>query len=166
MAESTLDIEQDFLVKDSKTTNYIIGVALLAVFVVSMSYGDYGWSNYLTAICLFLIPGAVALAKGQRNTIIIRINKTGFFYAGKLITGWKLFYDATLQDKPATASNNDNFMLDFRYYSSDHSLIYTLNIPLTNTQDKSEEEIIEAINFFCHEGRQVIPDQTITQQQG
>jgi len=166
MAESTLDIEQDFLVKDSKTTNYIIGVALLAVFVVSMSYGDYGWSNYLMAICLFLIPGAVAIAKGQRNTIIIRINKTGFFYAGKLITGWKLFYDATVQDKAATGSYKDNFVLVFRYYSADHALIYTLNIPLTNTQDKSEEEIIEAINFFCHEGRQVIPDQTITQQQG
>ncbi|HJW16521.1 MAG TPA: hypothetical protein VJ499_05355 [Flavisolibacter sp.] len=166
MAEPTLNIEQDFLVKDSKITNYIIGGALLAVFVVSMSYGDYGWSNYLIAICMFLIPGAVAIAKGQQNTIIIRINKTGFFYAGKLITEWKLFYDATVQDKMATGSYRDNFVLALRYYSADHSLIYTQNIPLTNTQDRSEEEIIEAINFFCHGGKTVLPDQPISQVTG
>src|SRR6476469_1949950 len=129
MDEPKLHADQDFLVKESKSINYIAGAALLGVFLVSMSFGDYGWSNYLTAICLFFIPGVIAIAKAQKNTIIIKINKTGFFYAGRLITEWKLFYGATVQDNTATGSYKDNFVLDFRYYAADHSLIYTLSIP-------------------------------------
>jgi hypothetical protein len=164
MDESKLTIEQDFLVKESQSINYIAGAALLVVFFVSMSFGDYGWRNYLVAIGLFLIPGAIALAKGQRNSIIIKINKTGFYYAGKFITDWKSFYDARIREKMETGSYEDNFILDLRYYSTDRSLVYTLSIPLTNTQDRSEEEIIEAINFFCHDGKYVLPGETIAQQ--
>jgi hypothetical protein len=39
MDESKLTIEQDFLVKESQSINYIAGAALLVVFFVSMSFG-------------------------------------------------------------------------------------------------------------------------------
>ena len=160
MEAPPLDIEQDFLVKESKTINTMAGVALLAVFLVSLSFGDYGWYSYLMSISLFLIPGAIAIAKAQRPIIIIKINQSGFFYRGRLITAWDLFYDASVQDKMITGSYKDNFVLAFRYYAPDYSLIYTLSIPLTNTQDRSEEEIIEAINFFSHAGKPLVTGET------
>ncbi|HZF63536.1 MAG TPA: hypothetical protein VEZ55_03575, partial [Chitinophagaceae bacterium] len=83
-----------------------------------------------------------------RNATIIKINRSGFYYAGQLVTDWKLFYDAVVQDKMAVGSYRDNFILDIRYYSTDRSLLYTQSIPLTNTQDKAEEDIIEAIRFY------------------
>lgn len=104
-------------------------------------------------LCLFLIPGAIAIAKGRRNAILITINKTGFYYGGKLITDWKLFCDATVYDRRAPGKYKDNFVMDLRYYSRDYNLIYTLNIPLTNNQDKAEEEIIEAITFCSTQSR-------------
>jgi hypothetical protein len=160
MSEPKLNTEDNFLVKESKTINFIAGGALLAVFFVSFMFGDYGWSNFLIATCMFLIPGAIAIARGSRNTMIIKINKIGFFYAGQLITEWNLFYDAVVQDKMAVGSYKDNFVLDLRYYSADYSLLYTKSIPLTNTQDKSEEEIIEAINFFYSASRSTTLKQT------
>ena len=148
MSQSQLHIEGDFLVKECKTINFMTGGILLTVFFVSMMFGDFGWSNYLYAMLLFLIPGAIALAKGRRNAIIMVINKTGLYSRGELVTEWNRFYDAVVQDKLNPGSYNDNFVLDIRFYSADCSLLYTKSIPLTNNQDKAEEEIIEAINFF------------------
>jgi hypothetical protein len=148
MSDSKLIAEGDFLVKESSTINFIAGGALLAVFFVSLLFGDYGWNNFLVSICIFLIPGTLAIMRGNRNPTIMRINKNGFFYGGKLITNWQLFYDAQVYDRMAVGSYKDNFVMDLRYYSSDYSLIYTNSIPLTSTQDKVSEEIIEAINFY------------------
>lgn len=156
MNQPTLHAEGDFVVRESKAINLIAGGIMLTVFFVSMAFGDYGWSNYLFALCIFLIPGAIAIAKGRRNGIIITINKTGFYYAGKQVTDWNLFYDAVVQDKRAPGSYNDNFVLDIRFYSADHSLLYTKSIPLTNNQDKAEEEIIEAINFYYKASRKLL----------
>jgi hypothetical protein len=58
MEAPPLDIEQDFLVKESRTINTMAGVALLAVFLVSLSFGDYGWYSYL-----FLFPFSLYLAQ-------------------------------------------------------------------------------------------------------
>jgi hypothetical protein len=148
MNQTNLDAEGNFLVKESKSTNYIVGALLLAVFFISLSFGDYGWSNFLFGICIFLVPGTVAIARARRNSVIMKINATGFYYYGKLIAPRNLFKDAEVQDKTPVASYKDNFQLYFRYYSADCSLIYTRIIPLTDTQDKADEEIMEAIWFY------------------
>jgi hypothetical protein len=153
MGEQKLDIEGQFLVKESKTINFIAGGVMVALFFGTMMFADYGWSNFLFSLFLFLVPGVVAIAKGRRNGTIIRINKNGFYHAGKLVTDWKLFYDAQFYDRMKVGRFSDNFVLDLRYYSSDYSLIYTRSIPLDNSQDKAEEEIIEAIQFYCNAGR-------------
>ncbi|ANE51935.1 hypothetical protein [Flavisolibacter tropicus] len=159
MNELELTAEGEFVVRESKITNFIFGGAMLAVFFVSLFFGDYGWGNYLMGACIFLIPGAIAIAKGRRNTTIIRINKTGVYYAGRLVTDWNRFYDAVVRDKMQAGSYNDNFVLDLRYYAFDYSLLCTESIPLTNTQDKGEEEIIEAISFYKNLSKELAPSQ-------
>jgi len=153
MSEQKLTAEGEFLVKESKFINYIMGGVLIAVFFIIMMFKDEGWSNYIFAIGVFLVPGAIAIAKGRNHVTIIRINKTGFYYTGKLVSDWKQFHDAEFREKLAVGSYKDNFVLDFRYYSDDRMWIYTKSIPLTNTQDKAEEEIIDAIQFYCNVGR-------------
>lgn len=148
MSEPKFDAEGSFLVKESRSINFLAGGIMITVFCVSMAFGDYGWGNYLFGLCLFLIPGAVAIARGRRNATLMTIDKAGFYYGGKHIADWKHFYDAAVYDRRAPGRYKDNFVMDFRYYSNDFSLVYTLSIPLTNNQDKAEEEIIEAINFY------------------
>lgn len=148
MSQPKLNAESDFLVKESRSTNFIAGGFMIAVFFVSMMFGDFGWDNLLFGVCILLLPGAIAIARGKRNHTIMKINKTGIYYAGQLVTGWGLYYDAAVKEKTEVNSFRDNFVLDLRYYSPNYSLIYTRSIPLTNTHDKSEEEIIEAIRFY------------------
>ena len=143
----TLNANEDFLVKESMAVNYVAGIFLLAVFVISFAVGDYGWGPFLSATAILLIPAAFYLARAGRNAIIIRINKTGFFYAGTLVTNWKNYVDAVISQDEIVGSIQDNFALLIRYYG-DEELIYTMKIPLSNTQDKAEEEIIEAIAFY------------------
>lgn len=81
MAESKLNWEGDFHVKESRSINFMAGGIMVAVFFVSMAFGDYGWSNYIFGLGLFLIPGAIAIAKGRRNATLITINKEGFIMA-------------------------------------------------------------------------------------
>jgi hypothetical protein len=155
MTEQNFNPEGDFTVKESKTINYVAGGVMILIFAIAMIFGDLGMSNFIFALGIFLIPGAIAIGRGISNSTIIRINKTGFYYSGKLITDWNLFHDAEVQDKLQVGSYKDNFILDLSYYSIDYTIIYTKNIPLTNTQDKAEEEIIEAIQFYCNIGRMI-----------
>lgn len=148
MTQPKLHKDADFHVKESSAINFLAGGIMLAVFFASMAFGDYGWRDYMFALCFFLIPGAFAIARGRRNATVMTINKTGFYYGGKHIADWGLFCDAAVYDRRAPGRYSDHFVLDFRYYSSDYALIYTLSVPLTNNQDKAEEEIIEAITFY------------------
>jgi hypothetical protein len=169
MSGTNLCLEEDFLVKESKTINYVAGGIMVAVFIASLIIGDYGWSNYLWGLGLFLVPGAVYLAKGNRNTTIIRINKTGFYYREKLVTDWNHFYGAAIRDKTAVGRYRDNFVLELRYYALDYTKVYTESFPLTNTQDKAEEEIIEAINFYYNAGKLTsagLPEKCETEKEG
>ena len=91
MSRTNLSLETDFLVKESKTINYVAGGIMVAVFLASLFIGDFGWYNYLFGLGLFLVPGAIYLARGKQNNTIIRINKTGFYYNGRLVADWHHF---------------------------------------------------------------------------
>jgi hypothetical protein len=169
MSGTNLCLEEDFLVKESKTINYVAGAIMVAVFIASLFIGDFGWYNYLFGLGLFLVPGAFYLARGNRNTTIIRINKTGFYYSGRLLADWHHFYGAAVRDKTEVGRYRDNFVLEFRYYSPDYTKVYTESFPLTNTQDKAEEEIIAAINFYYNAGKLTsagLPDKYATEKAG
>lgn len=157
MSGTNLSLDKDFLVKESKAINYVAGGIMVAVFIASLIIGDFGWYNYLFCLGLFLVPGAIYLARGNRNTTIIKINKTGFYYGGRLVADWHHLYGAAVRDKTEVGRYRDNFVLEFRYYSPDYTKVYTESYPLTNTQDKAEEEIIAAINFYYNAGKLTSP---------
>ena len=158
MCAQLLEEDGEFVVKESRSINFIAGGVLILIFTISVLVADLDLVNFMFVLCIFLIPGAIAIARGRRNITLMVINKSGFYYAGRLVTDWKLFYDAVVFEKPRGRRIKDSFVLDLRYYSNDYSLIYTKRIPLTNFQDKGDEEILEAIQFYCNAGR-LIPGQ-------
>ena len=148
MNESQLKADSDFIVKESRATNYVVGIVMVLVLFISLFIGDFGWGNYLDGLWLLLIPGAFFLARAKRNPTIIKINKSGFYYAGKKITDWEHFHSAVLSQDEKVGSIQDLFILVLEYYSLDNQTMYKTTIPLTNTQDKAEEEIVSAIDFY------------------
>ena len=139
--------EIDFVVKESKGMNILLAFCCL---VFALSAASMSW--WLGGF--FLIPGAVLLIKGMRNGTVMIVNKTGFYYYGKLITNWNNFIDVEFIDEvplpgPNTSGVSDKFSMLMKFYRDDQpGLYFTQQFRFTNTQNKSEEEIIAAIRFY------------------
>ncbi|HVF96410.1 MAG TPA: hypothetical protein VM871_03770 [Flavisolibacter sp.] len=143
--------DSNFLVRENTVIHKILGFISLSVFIVSLtSKADPGYEQtfHFEAIYLMLLPAIIFLWKGfSKKSTIIKINRQGFFYYGKHITNWDNFVDARLAQDEIVISIQDNFVLFVRYKKNEGG-IYQRKFPLTNTQDKAEEEIIAAIRFF------------------
>ena len=56
--------------------------------------------------------------------------------------------DAHVSQEEIIGSIKDNFVLIIRYYQLESLELYMIKIRLSNTQDKADAEIIEAIQFY------------------
>ena len=144
--ESQFNAEADFVVKESKTMHLVIGI-LLIIFSVIFFQGSILFG------AVAALAGIVSLLKSRKDQTVMRINKTGFFYYGTLVTNWANFVSVDFVDEvPAISSSSaglsDKFSLLLKYYKDERTGCFARKISLTNTQDKSEEEIIAAIRFY------------------
>jgi hypothetical protein len=140
------NVESDFMVKESKKMHLIIGIFFfifsLAAFSVSLVMGG-----------ILLIFSIGMLVKSTKDQTIMKINREGIYYYGQLLTDWDNFISSEFIDElplPSSNSNglSDQFFLMIKYYKEGFPGYYGRKIRLTNTQDKSEEEIVAAITFY------------------
>lgn len=146
------NIEQDFVVNESKGLNMIVGFFGLLLVAGFLSTIGIGWRALV-----LIIPGSMAalvfIRNGATTTTVMIINKTGFYYYGELITNWDNFIDVEfVDDVPIPDANTsavqDRFYMMVRYGKDGKAGYFGRKIPFTDTQDKSEEEIIAAIKFY------------------
>jgi hypothetical protein len=146
ISEDKFQADADFVVKESKQMRRLIGgfFFVLSLFMLK----DFLWMG--------LIVGSIgigALIVSMRNETVMVINRNGFFYYGQLLTNWTNFVSAEFLDElpvqmSGSAGLSDQFFLYLKYYKDDKPGCFALKIPLTNTQDKSEEEVLAAIRFY------------------
>ena len=168
MSETKLQTEKDFLVKESLFINNFFGIFLLAIFVGTMIFGDYGWGVFFQAVGLFLLPAGYFFYRGRSKEVRIKINLSGFYYGNKLIMDWDHFVQAELTQDSKLASIKDNFIILLHYRLPGDRSIYEKKIPMSNTQDKADEEIIEAIDFYYKKSRErrianLLPGNTLSE---
>jgi hypothetical protein len=141
-----------FTVKESALTNWIIGGFLGVLVVFSVLRNPHGTTYemkiYYNSILFLLVPAILYLARGFLHKTIFIIDASGIYQYGKLVTDWENFVSANITQKEITGSIRDNFILVIDYYNTEEQSYHERTIPLTDTQTKSEEEIIAAINFF------------------
>lgn len=109
---------------------------------------DFLWMGLIVAAI-----GTGVLVASVRNETVMNINANGFFYYDRLLTSWANFVSAEFLDElpvqmSGSAGLSDQFYLYIKYYKDDKPGLFALKIPFTNTQDKSEEEILAAIRFY------------------
>lgn len=146
ISDKQFDYEADFVVKESKTMRLVIGLVLLAIAIAMIQ------SSWLIA-AIIGTASIASLIASRRNLVIMTINKKGFYYYGNMLTNWKNFVSAEFLDEAPTISSSstgfsDRFSLYMKYYKDGHKECFGRKIPLTNTQDKAEEEILAAIRFY------------------
>lgn len=130
--------------------NIIIATFFAGLFILALY--NLGF-NSLRSFWFFLPIGLLLLIMilgyGKRmvsQPIIFRINNEGIYYYGSLITNWNNFYNAYVSDEMKVDSGADNFKLVLEFYRENK--LIRRKIKLTNTQNKSEEEIYTAVMYF------------------
>ncbi|MBI3139267.1 MAG: hypothetical protein HYZ15_11850 [Sphingobacteriales bacterium] len=151
---SLLTPDGQFLVGEYKLMYYFMALFFLALF----SYGVYdAWGRNFTDIdyqsyvfALGIIPAIFILIKVRKGTIYIRINAKGIYQHERLVTTWANLRHAALtqRNKKYMFEQGDNFVLLLDYQSPAAAKLVRRSIPLTNTQNKSEEEVLAAVKWF------------------
>lgn len=152
MRKTLLTRDSEFIVGEEKVLVYILAFLFFGLFVYAVvdailkEFSNLTYISYLFALAL--LPALYFFKKGRSNTIHIRINKTGVYQQEKLITGWANFLNAYVTQKEKVISIQDNFLLVIEYTKGGNDKGFRKKIPLTNTQNKSEEQVLEAVKFF------------------
>lgn len=146
--------DSEFVVKEEIVLVYI----LTGLFILIFIYGILdltvitGLKDNASAFSFLLaiVPALYFFRKGYRNPVSMRINRKGIYEGNRLITGWESLVKATITQKTdgKWRSLQDNFQLvvDFSVGGGVKPIRHI--IPLTNTQNKSEEEVMSAIRYF------------------
>ncbi len=148
-----LDKNEDFIVKESVILNFIIAAVFLAIFIsalVSYFSEDEGYNKSAVLITgLFvLIPAAFFVIKGLSKKACITVNTNGIYHYKIHITNWENFISAKVEQDNVPRSLKDNFVLAVKYYKTGIEGSFQRRLPLTFTQNKSEEEVAAAVKFY------------------
>jgi hypothetical protein len=143
-----LNADEDFVVKESMGVNLFVSLAFFAMFLYALydniEHGQEG--IHLKILFIALIPAFLFLRKALSKHRDITINKNGIYINNRLLTNWNNFIEAKIIQREIILSIQDNFTLFITYQEG--SRVFRDKIPLRNTQNKAEEEIIEAIRFY------------------
>jgi hypothetical protein len=145
------DADGSFRVRESKWLLIVLGIVFSALFIYSFfEYVDDRVTLALrfNAMKIALLPAVVFFYRALNARTVFVINDSGFYYYGKLVTAWENFVSARVVEGRSPGGFQDNFVLHLNYTRPEQAGIYQQKFPLTNTQDKSEEEIIAAIKKY------------------
>jgi len=151
---NNLTENSNFDVKENKLLDFIIAGIFFLLFMMAFFIDtpqDAGNTNYYyKSLYITIVPAVLFAIRGKNNSIVIRINKVGIYYYGKLITTWENYIDGDIQQDPdrrVTSISDDNVLM-ITYYKDGEDGCFVRKMPLLNTQDKAEEEIAEAMKYF------------------
>ena len=137
--------------------NYVLSLLLLGFFLyglIDTALQGFRNINYMTVVFVLSLGVAVIFFRKARNKrIFIRVNKTGIYQDEQLVTGWANFLNAYISQKDKVFRVQDNFILVVEFLKEGNAKGFRRKIPLTNTQDKSEEDVLAAVKFFWSEYR-------------
>lgn len=157
MGKISLSKDSEFVVGEDKALVYILAALFFGLFLyglIDMVLHQFTKIDYQSFIFLIALgPAFIFFRKGKNKRIYIRINKTGIYQDEKLVTGWTNLHNAYISQKEKVITIQDNFILVVEYRKDGYKQGFRRNIPLTNTQNKSEEDVLAAVNFFWKEYR-------------
>ena len=157
MGKIPLSKDSEFIVGEEKVLNYILASLCFALFlygVIDAARRHFINIDYQSFVFgLVLIPAYLFFRKARSSRVYIRVNRTGIYQDEKLVTGWSNLLKAYIDQETKKAFFNiqDNFILVVEYRKEGFTQGFRHKITLTNTQNKSEEEVLAAVNFFWNE---------------
>ena len=155
MGKIPLNKDNEFIVGEDKVLDYIMASLFLGLFLygtidaILHHFTKFTYLNFVFGIAL--APALIFFARARNKRVYIRINKTGIYQDEQFVTNWSNLLNVYLDQKEIVLSIQDNFILVVEYLKDGFEQGFRRKIPLTNTQDKSEEDVLEAVHFFWKE---------------
>ena len=145
-----------FEVRQSRKLLFLISAILFAILIGFMNTVPVGQRSFLP-IFLFLTAMCVAaFIGGLQNSTIIRVDCSGIYYRKNLVCDWNRFESAFLGHEfyqtGRSLAVHERYYIIVYYFNQDNQR-YQLKINMSETQDKSEEEIMSAIEGFSKKYR-------------
>lgn len=156
--KSHLSNDNQFLVGEYKLMHYFMALFFLALFSYGVydawnrNFRDIDYQSYVFALAI--IPAIFILNKVRKGTIYIRINEKGIYQQERLVSTWANLRNVALtqREKKYMFEPGDNFVLLLDYQPPGAAKPVRRSIPFTNTQNKSEEEVLAAVKWFWGKG--------------
>lgn len=152
MPKTPLSIQSQFVVGENRVQDYVMAFIFFTIAVygftdaASNEFTNVGAMSYI--FILFGAPALMYMAKARSRRVYIRINKTGIYQDEQPVTEWKNFLSAYIDQYEVVGGIQDNFILVVEYMKDGSEAGFRRKIPLSNTQNKTEEQVLEAVNFF------------------
>ncbi|MBI5371360.1 MAG: hypothetical protein HZA79_04950 [Sphingobacteriales bacterium] len=151
---SLLTPDRQFIVGEYKLMNYFMAFFFLALFGVGLydaiarNFRNIDYQSYVFALAI--IPFVFIIRKLRMGKVYIRINSKGIYQDERLVTPWSGLLNAALtqEEKKRMIEMGDKFILQLDYRKPGETKSFRRKIPLTNTQNKSEEEVLAAVRYF------------------
>jgi hypothetical protein len=155
------NVEQDkdgsFIVGESALLNYIFIAIYTTIFFGILLTRDFerenSFGSFLLYLAAILIPLVASIVKLKKNRSIIVVNRKGIYYHNNFITDWNNFVYAYIMEETPMLDNNggglsDKFSIQVIYYDHAKGENYIYKMKSSDSQNKSEEQIILAIQYF------------------
>jgi hypothetical protein len=157
MGKAPLTRDSQFIVGEEKILIYIIGILFLALFgygvfdAANRKFVNIDFQSYVFALAI--IPAVYCFRRARSGKIYIRVNIKGIYEQERLVTDWPNLIRVALtqREKKRIIEIQDNFQLVVEYRKAGSQQMIRRKINLTNTQNKSEEDVLAAIRFFWKE---------------
>ena len=163
MGKIPLNKDSQFVVGEEKVLNYILALLCFALFLYGIidaarrHFINIDYQSFVFALAI--APAIYFFRRALGSRVYIRVNKKGIYHHERLVTGWPGLIKAFIaqNDKASIISIQDNFLLIVEYRKDNLRQVFRRKIPLTNTQNKSEEDVLEAVLFFWKQYRDEAP---------
>ena len=139
--------------EELNVTESITLLILVAIFFFTIFWYfiTYNLDGNIIAYVLWLacMPLFLMLFWKRSKKVIISINQQGIFSHGKLVTDWYHFQNVEIKQLPLRIGQiNDNVVMIIRFLNEERNMLYEQKLKLSNTLNKSEEQMLRAIEFF------------------
>ena len=147
-----------FEVRESKTLNYIISAAFLANFIGFFFTVSRDFENLIFIPIVLFVISIIFFIKAFLNKLIIRIDNFGITYKKYNICDWVSFDSAYLDhefyESGTEATLTERYFILITYFDKTNSKMQ-FKILMSSTQNRSEEDIMLAINEFSKRNKKM-----------
>jgi hypothetical protein len=144
-----LDINQPYEVKQMPIVHLVTGLLLIIIGLFFFICLFYAYNIVSILICLTTIFGGIInLKKAKSKRISILINTQGIYYYNELLTTWENYICSFAKRELAGNGLSENVYVVVEYYKPNETGYFVRKIKMQDDEDKSENDIIEAIIFY------------------